>query len=155
MEAVRSATADDASSLARLLDELHQNVATQRGGQLLIEDDGGEVLRTDPGDLLAQTSVDPSRLLLVGLLDDVVIGFALCHVDTRRRGRGVLDACYVEQHARDVGVGRLLLDSAVAWLADQGCSGIDGTALPGDRSAKNFFEAAGFKARVLTMYRAL
>jgi GNAT superfamily N-acetyltransferase len=155
MEAVRAATADDAASLSRLVEELHRSIAAQRGGSLLIEDDHGQVFRDDPEDRIGVVSKDPSRLVLVGLIDDVITGFALCHVDGGDRRRGLLDACYVEPSARDVGIGRLLLDSAVAWLADQGCSGIDGTALPGDRSAKNFFEAAGFKARVLTMYREL
>jgi hypothetical protein len=48
-----------------------------------------------------------------------------------------------------------LVEAAVSWLEGQGAVGVDGTALPGDRQAKNFFESAGFKARVLTMYRPL
>ena len=67
----------------------------------------------------------------------------------------MLDACYVEPGARGVGLGRLLLDAAVAWLEAQGCPGVDGVALPGDRAAKSFYESAGFKARLLTMHRAL
>ena len=73
----------------------------------------------------------------------------------RRAAGGVLDACYVEPEARGVGMGRLLMEAAVAWLEEPGCAGVDGTALPGDRQAKNFFESAGFKARMLTMHRAL
>jgi GNAT superfamily N-acetyltransferase len=67
----------------------------------------------------------------------------------------VLEACYVESGARGVGLGHLLVDAAVSWFGDQGVEGVDGTALPGDRLAKNFFESAGFKARMLTMYRTL
>ena len=44
---------------------------------------------------------------------------------------------------------------SVRWLREQGCVGVDGTALPGDRGAKNFYESAGFKARMLTMHREL
>jgi hypothetical protein len=54
-----------------------------------------------------------------------------------------------------VGVGRLLLDRSLAWLGERGCAGVDGTALPGDRTAKTFYESAGFKARLLTMHRPL
>jgi hypothetical protein len=32
---------------------------------------------------------------------------------------------------------------------------VDGIALPGDRQAKNFYESAGFKARMLTMHRRI
>jgi GNAT superfamily N-acetyltransferase len=54
-----------------------------------------------------------------------------------------------------VGLGRLLLESSVSWLEQSGCRDMDGVALPGDREAKNFYEAAGFKARLLTMHRPL
>jgi GNAT superfamily N-acetyltransferase len=67
----------------------------------------------------------------------------------------MLDACYVEPGARGVGLGRLLLDTTASWLAARGCRGVDGVALPGDREAKNFYESAGFKARLLTMHREL
>ncbi|MBV8949825.1 MAG: GNAT family N-acetyltransferase, partial [Actinobacteria bacterium] len=68
---------------------------------------------------------------------------------------GALDACYVEPEARGVGVGRALLDDLVRWFESTGCRGVDAAALPGDRDTKNFFEAAGFKARLITMHRAL
>jgi len=69
--------------------------------------------------------------------------------------RGVLDLCFVESGAREVGLGHLLLDEALGWFRDAGCTGVDGTAYPGDRGAKNFFESAGFKARLLVMHRPL
>ena len=40
-------------------------------------------------------------------------------------------------------------------MEERGCRWVDGTALPGDRGAKNFYESAGFKARLLTMHRDL
>ena len=69
--------------------------------------------------------------------------------------RGVLDACYVEPGARGVGLGRLLLDAAVVLAGGPRVRGVDGIALPGDRGAKNFYESAGFKARLLTMHRQI
>jgi len=47
-----------------------------------------------------------------------------------------------------------LASTALGWLRDEGCAGVDGVALPGDRAAKQFFESAGLKARLLTMHRA-
>jgi GNAT superfamily N-acetyltransferase len=157
MEAVRTATVEDARRLSELSEEFVRGVAATRGGSLLVQPtvhafgDGGLAGR------LPQLLGDDTCLVLVGTIDEVVTGFALCHVeDFADQGRrGILDACYVEPGARGVGVGRLLLDTAVNWLEDHRCQGVDGTALPGDRAAKNFFEAAGFKARVLTMYREL
>jgi ribosomal protein S18 acetylase RimI-like enzyme len=111
---------------------------------------------TEPGHL--DRVLDDARTrVVVGTLDQAVIGFAMCHVvdDGDQGRRGVLDACYVEPGARGVGVGRLLLESLVSWLEARGCEGVDGVALPGDRGAKNFYESAGFKARMITMYRAM
>jgi GNAT superfamily N-acetyltransferase len=128
----------------------------QRGGSLLIPADRG----AEPGQVrqrLAVLLADPSALVLVGTLDDVVTGFGVCHVEDQGspEPRGVLDACYVEPGARGVGLGRLLLDASVSWLGERGCNGVDGFALPGDRGAKNFYESAGFKARLLTMHREI
>jgi GNAT superfamily N-acetyltransferase len=157
MEAVRAATAGDLDRLGELAHEFVQGLVTQRGGSLLVGTVGD---RTDPAGLsrrLADLVDDPGHLVLVGTVDRAACGFALARLGlSHAEGTiGVLEGCYVEPAARGVGVGRLLLDTVVAWLGEQGCSGVDGTALPGDREAKNFFEAAGFKARLLTMHRNL
>jgi GNAT superfamily N-acetyltransferase len=157
MEAVRVARVDDTPRLDELLDELVASLAGQRGGSLLIED-GSPSGGIDPSsDRFGPLIVDQSTLVLVSTLDDAVTGFATCHVSFAGGSspRGSLDACYVEPGARGVGLGRLLIDASVAWFEERGCGGVDGVALPGDREAKNFFESAGFKARMLTMHREL
>lgn len=157
MEAVRAATVSDTPRLEELLDELLASLTAQRGGSLLIED-GARRGRTDPNpDRFGALLADPSALVLVGTLDGVVTAFATCRLssDGAARARGSLDACFVEPGARGVGLGRLLLDASVSWLEEQGCGGVDGVALPGDRQAKNFYESGGFKARMLTMHREL
>jgi GNAT superfamily N-acetyltransferase len=157
VESVRPATVDDQPRLAVLADELVASVTAQRGGGRLVASaldraEGGSL-----GDLLAPLLDRPDALVLVGALDGVVVGFAVTTYEVDGGGSrwGRLGACFVEEEARAVGVGRLLLEGSLAWLADQGCAGVDGTALPGDRGAKSFFEAAGFKARLLTMHRRL
>jgi GNAT superfamily N-acetyltransferase len=148
MEAVRVAVPGDAERFAELEREFLTALVGQRGGEL-----AARPIR-DP---LAQLLGDGAHLVLMATLDSVVTGFAHGRVvDLEGQGRrGVLDACFVEPEARGVGLGRLLLDEVLHWLQAQGCPGVDGVALPGDRVAKNFFEAAGFKARQLTMYRPL
>ncbi len=157
MEAVRAATDADTPRLDEMVDELVARITAQRGGSLLVESGVGGP-GVDPGrDRVDDLLADESTLVLVGTLDGVITGFGVCHVSDREasRPRGVLDACYVEPGARGVGLGRLLIDTSVAWLEDRGCQGVDGIALPGDRDAKNFYESAGFKARMLTMYREI
>jgi GNAT superfamily N-acetyltransferase len=154
MEGVRVAEADDAQRCLELAEEFVSGLASRRGGSLLLvqsEDSTGWVSDVAR---FGQLLDDPDRLLLIGTLDGVVTGLAMGHVEPLPDGRplGFLDACYVKPDARGVGLGRLLLDGIVGWLSDRNCVGVDGMALPGDREAKNFFEASGFKARLLTMH---
>jgi GNAT superfamily N-acetyltransferase len=156
VEEVRRATAADAPRLLELAGELLEALASQRGGSLLLGPDGQ---RPGPdGGLTRMVDLveGPDTLVVAGTLDGVVTGFAVCHHrDVAGDRRGVLDACYVEAEARGVGLGRLLMETSLTWLEEAGCHGVDGTALPGDREAKTFFESAGFKARLLTMHREI
>ena len=153
MEQVRQASTDDIDRIGELMADFVVDRATHRGADLLRPADGGEVWRVPTGASLAAYIGDPTRLALVGTLDDWVAAMALCRVDADPGGcRGVLDVCFVEPGAREVGLGYLLLRRSLAWFTAQGCTGVDGTAFPGDRMAKSFFESAGFKARLLVMH---
>jgi GNAT superfamily N-acetyltransferase len=155
MEGVRPAEAHDAERVEVLARELLGWIASCRGGSFLVGSPG-----RPPWELLGARTFsdlldDPSRRVLVGTLDGAVTGVAACHVgDPAPDGvrHGVLDACYVEPGARGLGLGQLLASTALAWLRSQDCHGVDGLALPGDRAAKQFFESAGLKARLLTMH---
>jgi len=156
MERVRQATTEDLDRLVELVAGFVADRARHRGGDLVRDDDAGGVSPEPVVGSLAAYVSDPGRAALVGTLDDWVAGAALCRVDDGGAGRrGVLDLCFVESGAREVGLGHLLLDEALGWFRDAGCTGVDGTAHPGDRGAKNFFESAGFKARLLVMHRPL
>ncbi len=157
MESVRAASDHDRARVLELAEALVATIGAQRGGALLVEPALPEPDGTDRPDRLAALLRRPDALVLVGTLDDVVVAFAVSTVEEDGRGvrRGRLAACFVEEGARGVGVGRLLLDRSLAWMAERGCAGVDGTALPGDRGAKSFYESAGFKARLLTMHRHL
>ena len=157
MEGIRDADARDGERGLELAREFVSGLTSQRGGQLLL---AGAGLAPDGAaasglDQFAALVEDPDRKVVMGTLEGAVCGMGMGHVDSLPDGRplGHLDLCYVEPDARGVGLGRLLLDGVVGWLIDRGCVGVDGLALPGDREAKNFFEAAGFKARLLTMHR--
>jgi len=156
-DGVRPATPADAPRLRELSAQLLTELLARRGGPLLFESDPWATDGSGLADRVAAAVGDPDRLVIVGTLDEAVSGFA-CGRVAERGGRGChghLDACYVEPEGRGVGIGHLLLEALLAWFESRGAVGVDGIALPGDRSAKNFFESAGFKARMLTMHRAL
>jgi ribosomal protein S18 acetylase RimI-like enzyme len=157
VEGARPARREDAERCAELcrraLDELQQ----QRGGSLFARRETGAVAKAllRPGGLAALTAM-PRRHVLVGTIDGAVVGLAVGHVDdVGEANLGVVDGCYVEPEACGVGLGRALLDALAGLFASSACRGIDAGALPGDRRTKNFFEAAGFKARLLTLHRPI
>jgi GNAT superfamily N-acetyltransferase len=157
MESVRVASGDDHSRLVQLCAELVAGVTSQRGGPLLIDPALDEPSGTALAGRLSLLLDRSDSLVLVGTLETVVVGLAVSVTEeiAGHGRRGTLGACYVEPAARGVGVGRLLLDRSMAWFGQQGCTGVDGSALPGDRAAKSFYESAGFRARLLVMHRDL
>jgi 8-oxo-dGTP diphosphatase len=146
METVRTATAADRRTLAALWADAVAELTPQRGGALLTAAAG------EPPPLPAPRG----RIVVIGELDGVALGFAAAHVAT---GAGpvvaAVDALYVPPPARGVGLGEAIVDEVVAWAASQGCQGVDIPALPGNRAAKAFCEDNGFIARLLTMHRVL
>jgi GNAT superfamily N-acetyltransferase len=156
MEQVRQATTDDLDRLVELVAAFDLDRAGRRGADLTRASDSDGSLPDASVASLAPYVADPARTALVGTLDDWVAAVALCRVDDGGgERRGVLDVCFVESGARQVGLGHLLVERALEWFTAVGCAGVDGTAFPGDREAKNFFESAGFKARLLVMHRPI
>lgn len=155
MEGVRAAGPGDGPRFAELVEALRSAVVSQRGGRQLLAGSGTAVLDIADPEGFATMLADEARVVLVGTIDGVVMGAAVGRVEHAADGSrvGHLEGCYVEPGARGVGVGRLLLDAVVAWCESRGCAGIDGSVLPGDRAAKQFFESGGFKARLLVMHR--
>ena len=93
----------------------------------------------------------------VGTFDDVVIGYGIVEVVelTRRREARDRDRALRRAGGREVGVGETIVNALLEWCRERECIGVDATALPGHRVAKNFFEEQGFVSRSLTMYRGL
>jgi len=157
VETARIATRDDAERCGELCREALNGLHEVRGGALFTRRESGLLAKAllRPGGL-DRLLADDRRRVLVGAVDEIVVGLAAGRIDdVGETTLGVVDACYVEPGARCVGVGRVLLDDLVAWFEASGCRGVDVTALPGDRATKNFLEAAGFKARLLTLHRPL
>lgn len=101
-------------------------------------------------------SEEGSRLL-AGEIDGVIVGFLwyteepmLVRAGDSRIGRVRL--IYTEPEARGVGVGHEMLTHALTELRSRGITRFDAPVGPGQRAAKNFFEAHAFAARSIIMH---
>jgi ribosomal protein S18 acetylase RimI-like enzyme len=147
--------ADDAelARVAELARELREELRAERGGALWATREA----RPEPlDDAVRELSKRDDALVVVGTTEDVVVGYGIARWESLRDGTrlGVIDEIYVEPEARGVGVGEMVVERLVTFCMDAECLGVDATALPGHRQAKNFFERAGFSARSLVMHRA-
>jgi GNAT superfamily N-acetyltransferase len=157
VESARVAVHGDSDRCGELCRQALEGLQPVRGGALFTRGETGLVAEAllSPGGL-DRLMADTRRRVLVGTVDEAVVGLAAGRIDAvGETSLGIIDGCYVEPGARGVGVGRALLDDLVAWFTSSGCGGVDVTALPGDRETKNFLEGSGFKARLLTLHRTL
>jgi len=145
MEGVRPATEDDLARLAELTRAAIAELTPMKGGAVW-------AARS-----LKASLADENTRVVVGTIDDVPIGYAAVHVEVLNDGSrlGVVDDIFVEEGAREVGVGEAMMGDLMSWCGAEGCAGMDAVALPGHRSAKNFFEESGFTARKLVMHHRL
>ena len=154
MEGCRPATEDDLPRLADLARLAIAELPPMKGGDVW----AAREARGEPLDeSLKPALVDPDTRVLCGTIDEAVIGYAVVRVEPLRDGGrlGVLDDIFVEPEAREVGVGEALVDDVIDWCREAGCIGIDSSALPGNRSTKNFFETFGFTARMIVVHKWL
>lgn len=152
MERARRARPEDLDALAQLLVDEHAELGAARGGPLWV----AHAPAPTHGRLAAALH-DPRALVLAATFDDVVLGVATARL-VEAPGCGTvatIEDCYVDPHAREVGLGAALIDAVVAWAREHSCCGVDSTVLPGNREAKNFFEAHGLVARAIVVHRAL
>jgi len=100
---------------------------------------------------------DGTGTVVVGTLDDHVVGYAVASLRSRHdTGRvASISELFVEPAARCVGVGEAVMDAVVRWAEANGCVGVDASVLPGNRAAKNFFERFGLTARAILVHRSL
>jgi ribosomal protein S18 acetylase RimI-like enzyme len=153
-EAVRAATPDDLPAIVALAEGLRNELRPMRGGGIWAV---REARRGPPTEAYRLLLTDPAACVVVGTIDDVVIGFGVASVEPLSDGRklGVVAELFVDAEARAVGVGEAMLDGLVAFCRGEKCVGVDAFALPVHRAAKNFFEESGFTARAIVMHHDL
>jgi ribosomal protein S18 acetylase RimI-like enzyme len=154
VESARDATRADLPRVVELAHELRSELRAMRGGALW----EAREARVQPSvDAVSEFLERDDRALVVGTIDEVVVGYGTLETEPLRDGTrlGIIGDLYVEPDARDVGVGEAIALALVDRADRAGCVGIDAFALPGHREAKNFFERAGFTARALVMHKQL
>lgn len=144
---VRPERAGDEAAVGRVRGEVLRSIAGLRGA----EAHPGRSGHVHDDEAAGRVHDDEVRLSLVGTIGPVVVGALRAVVDVDPDGVRTCTITFlgVEPAARGVGVGRALLTSAREWATTQGASALDSSALPGDRSTKNFFEAHGMVARLI------
>jgi GNAT superfamily N-acetyltransferase len=152
VESCRPARAGDLDRIAALARVMHDELRTLKGGVIW----NAREARPEPLDESYRALLGrDDACLVVGTLDDAVIGFGAAVVESLRTGDrlGVVTDIFVESEARAVGVGESIMRTLLRFCADAGCVGVDAWALPGHRDTKNFFEGSGFSARGIVMHR--
>ena len=137
-----------------LVEALRSELTPMRGGRIWAV---REARSGPPAEAYGALLADARTCVVVGTLDDVVVGFGVASVEPLSDGGklGVVSDLFVDEDARAVGVGEAMLEALVAYCTREGCVGVDAFALPGHRAAKNFFEESGFTARAIVMHHAL
>lgn len=152
-EVARPAVDTDLMRLVELAVEAVDEQRYARGGAVWSR----TLARRDPAASLVEAMADPDQVVVTGLLDDTIVGYAVLRIARLDDGGllAVVDDLYVEPEARGVGLGEAIMDLLVAHATERGCFGIDALALPGNRATKNFFETFGLTARALVVHRPL
>jgi GNAT superfamily N-acetyltransferase len=150
-EACRPAGVADVPRLAELNRAAIEELAPMRGGAVWkAREARQEPIAERVEDLLD----DPECRVLVATIDGTVVGYAVARLEHLADGSvlGVIDDIFVEEGARQVGLGELMINDLMSWCEERKCIGMDAMALPGHRATKNFFEESGFTARQLVMH---
>lgn len=143
-EAVRSAASPDAGDIEHLEIESRTAIPEVRGGPRWLE------LHPAVGDAWGRRIERGG--VLVATFDGAVVGYLDLDVDQEV---ATVAQVYVTPDAREIGFGDALVGEAMERARRDGCSVLEGFALPGDRNTKNLYERAGITARLITVSRRL
>ncbi|MGW7003922.1 GNAT family N-acetyltransferase [Streptomyces sp. NPDC054933] len=135
-EAVHEATDEVVEAFARLLPQLSSKAKP--------------LDREAVGRLVATST----NTLLVARVEGVIVGTLTLVMSPLPSGlRAHIEDVVVDAAARGHGVGRVLIDKALALAADAGARSVDLTSRPSREAANRLYERAGFQRRESTVYR--
>jgi ribosomal protein S18 acetylase RimI-like enzyme len=76
-----------------------------------------------------------------------IIGFVLCMIDNTLSKDGSISDLYVVPESREHGVGKSLVEKAIAWLKEKGVKHVALAVQKQNTSAVKVYEAAGFSQK--------
>lgn len=105
--------------------------------------------------LVSQLS-DPESVVLVAEREGQVVGYAFAALEPMswkelRAACGFLHDVYVDEPARQAGVGRQLVVEAIRWLAAHGAPRVVLGSAAGNAAAQRLFTALGFRQTMVEM----
>jgi GNAT superfamily N-acetyltransferase len=139
---VRSASASDAVVLSTLESEARQEITSFRGHESLLA--AHALIDTN----WASTVASSSCLVLVSEVSGQIVGYAKGDISVEGT-TCIINHIYVDQMARQIGIGAGLIAEFARIAKSRGCITLDALALPGDRKMKNLYERVGMPARLL------
>ncbi len=143
-------TGDDVADVAALLQRAIDVARGARGGPALGERFGG---LDRPGTLESVLrGLGTTHPGLIAQLDGVTLGLCLWGDENDVR---TVDLLFVEEEAREIGLGTALLQAAEEQAGRIGLRRLEVLALPGDRFTKGRAESIGMKARLLVLSKEL
>ena len=149
---VRSAQTDDITRLVDLYREMESEQTVRKPVWALT--DGLD----EPFELSISAALDADDpMVWLGEIDGASLGFIWFTVEPmleRAHGSriGRIRLIYTHPPARGVGVGHCMLEAVLEGLRARDIRYFDAPVGPGQRAAKNFFEAHGFAARSIIMH---
>jgi GNAT superfamily N-acetyltransferase len=145
-EQIRRATVADAEAIAALERSARKAAEAAKGG--------AEHLAEHPAVADWPTLLgDPSDIVVfAAALDGVVLGYLVVRTASARH---VITDVFVDEGARELGLGEGLVTAAIEQAVRMQARAIESSALPGDRETKNLFERAGLTARKIIVARRL
>ena len=149
---VRPAEPSDIGELVSMMDAAAEELIPMRGGQALLRSRRGT---STSAEIVSAAFLDSATMVWCASWEHVIVGYAIARLDVSDEIVASLSDIYTTPDARDIGVGEILLESALAWAIAHEATAIDAQTLPGARESKNLFERFGLTARLLTVRREL
>jgi len=149
----RPAEESDLPELIALFTAAESEMRTQRGGAAFL---ASRQRKTAVSDAILDALNDSETMVWCGIWELAVVGYAIASI-SEEDGETIVTVrdIFTTPEAREVGIGEVLLEAAIAWAIATDASAIDGYALPGARESKNLYERLGLTARLITVRRDL